>query len=408
MQNRLYFTTNNRVTNAYSILLALCAGVWTLTTLILIAAPAMQGVMTLLYVVVAAVWAIVTFFTAGKGLRLTAPAFVMMAICLLAYLFTIMYSQYQTSATFVVFVCEVILSLLMVQTDINARTFLLTSMLMPLIGLPYISSLFVYVAQEDSLGMGTSYAFMLPAVCTVVYLMKYFRYDKNIRKILILLLVGVNLVFMYLILSSGSRGVVLSLLFTVVAFYVFPFNEGHSGIRMKSWRSLLLLFIVLLAGNYFWEILDFFNATLKSVGITIYGIDRTVEFHKAGEVLSGRENIIEIAWEAFKQKPFWGHGVSTFPDYTNDTYPWIHNSIIQLLFDGGVVLFLLVIYPLVRSIRLWFKNCSFNDYIMVLSLFGASVPGSLFSHDLWNLPILWMFVGYSLKYYKNRKQSQIQ
>lgn len=402
MQNRLNFTTNNRVTNAYSILLALSAGVWTLTTLILIVAPAMQGVMTLLYVVVAAVWAIVTFFTAGKGLRLCTPAFVMMAICLLAYLFTIMYSQFRTSATFVVFVCEVILSFLMVQTDISARTFLLTSMLMPLIGLPYISSLFVYVAQEDSLGMGTSYAFMLPAVCTIVYLLKYFRYDKNIRKILILLLVGVNLVFMYFILSSGSRGVVLSLLFMAVAFYVFPFNEGHSGIRMKSWRSLLLLAIILLAGNYFWEVLDFFSATLKSVGITIYGLDRTIEFHKAGKVLTGRDIIIQLVWEAFIQKPFLGHGVSTFPDYTNDTYPWIHNSIIQLLFDGGVVLFLIVIYPLVRSIRHWFKTCSFNDYILVLVLFGASVPGSLFSHDLWSLPILWMFVGYSLKYYSRK------
>ena len=402
MQNRLKFTTNNHVTNAYSILLALSAGVWTLTTLILIAASAMQGVMTSLYVVVAAIWAIVTFFTAGKGLRLTAPAFVMMAICLLAYLFTIMYSQYHTSTTFVLFVCEVILSFLMVQTEISARTFLLTSMLMPLIGLPYISSLFVYVAQEDSLGMGTSYAFMLPAVCTIVYLMKYIRYDKNIKKFLILLLVGVNLVFMYLILSSGSRVVVLSLLFMAVAFYVFPFNEEHSGIRMKSWRSLLLLFIILLAGNFFWEILDFFNTALKSIGITIYGLDRTVEFYKAGEVLTGRENIIQIAWEAFLQKPFFGHGISTFPDYTNDTYPWIHNSVIQLLFDGGVVLFLLVIYPLVRSIRHWFKTCSFNDYILVLVLFGASVPGSLFSHDLWSLPILWMFVGYSLKYYSRK------
>lgn len=404
MQKQLKITanSNNHVSNAYSILLALSAGVWTLTTLLLIASPSLQGIMTYLYVVVATVWVMITFFSAGRGLKLSAPTFVLMAVCLLAFVFTIMYSSYKTSATFVVFFCEVILSFLMVQVQINVRTFLLTSMLMPLIGLPFIDTLFMYVAQEDSLGMGTSYAFMLPAVCTIVYLLKYIRYDRQFRKVFMWLIVAVNLLFMYLIFSSGSRGVVLSLIFTIVAIYFFPFDNERGGIRMKSWRSLLILLGAILIGIYFWNILDFFNTVLKTAGITIYGLDRTVEYHKAGDVLTGRDNIVEIAWSAFLQKPLLGHGVSTFPDFTNDVYPWIHNSVIQLLFDGGIVLFLLVIYPLFRSIKYWFRACSFDDYIMVLVLFSASVPGSLFSHDLWSLPILWMFIGFSLKYYKSK------
>ncbi|MBR1513105.1 MAG: O-antigen ligase family protein [Bacteroidales bacterium] len=404
MQKRLKITahSNNQVSNAYSILLALSAGVWTLTTLLLIASPSLHGIMTYLYIAVATAWVLVTFFSAGKGLKMSAPAFVMMVVCLIAYLFTVMYSQYKTSATFVVFFCEVILSFLMVQVKINARAFLLTSMLMPLIGLPFIDTLFLYVSQEDSLGMGTSYAFMLPAVCTIVYLLKYIRYDRRLQKMFMWLLVAVNMLFMYLILSSGSRGVVLSLIFTIVAIYIFPFDNERDGIRMKSWRSLLILLGAILIGIYFWNILDFFNTILKTVGITIYGLDRTVEFHKAGDVLTGRDNIVEIAWDAFLHEPLFGHGVSTFPDYTNDTYPWIHNSVIQLLFDGGLVLFLLVVYPLFRSIKYWFRTCTFDDYLMVLVLFSASVPGSLFSHDLWSLPILWMFVGFSLKYCKSK------
>ncbi len=400
MQNRLSIIKNTTLINAYSILLALGAGIWTLTTLLLIASPAMQGVMTYLYIAVAVAWLIVTLFSSGRGLRLSFSALVMMCVCLLAYLFTTIYSHYQTSSTFIVFFCEVILSLLMVQVKINTRTFLLTSMLMPLIGLPFIDSLFVYISQEDSLGMGTSYAFMLPAVCTIVYLLKYIRYDKRLIKFVILLIIVINLVFMYLILISGSRGVILSLIFTIVAIYIFPHDIQHCGIKMKSWRSLLMLLFALFIGIYFWEILEFFNTILKSIGYNFYGLERTVEFHKAGDVFTGRDSIVEIAWDAFLQKPIFGHGLSTFSDYTNDTYPWIHNSVIQLLFDGGVVLFLFVIFPLFRSMRYWFRYSSFDDYLIVLVLFAASVPGSLFSHDLWSLPILWMFVGYSLKYYK--------
>ena len=37
-----------------------------------------------------------------------------------------------------------------------------------------------------------------------------------------------------------------------------------------------------------------------------------------------------------------------------------------------------------------------NEYAMYMTLFFASVPGALFSQDLWAIPILWMFFGLSV------------
>ena len=67
----------------------------------------------------------------------------MLVVCASAYFLTIHFSVYRSSMTFLIFTCVTILALLFIQLEINTRTFLLTSMLIPIIGLPLLPKLFM-------------------------------------------------------------------------------------------------------------------------------------------------------------------------------------------------------------------------------------------------------------------------
>lgn len=397
MQNRAMLSSKTTfVTQLYSVILAQYAGVWTLTTLISIALPSLQNVMAILYLGLAAIWVVVTIITGGKYMKSSPLSWLLIIICTVSYILTINFSSYKTSIIFRTFTCEVLLALLFTQVNINAKTFLITSMIMPLMGLPYISTLVANVAQNEQLNMGTSYAFLLPAVSTIVYFQKYIWQDMGFKKFLMYVLVIVNLFYILVILFSGSRGVVLSIFLTVLFMYLIPYDDIKRGVRFKSARSVIFLIGAIIILNFFWEILEWISGR----GISFYALDRTIEYHKVGDAFTGRDNILEIAWAGIREHPFVGHGLATFSSYTNEMVPYIHNSIIQLLFDGGVVLLMSVIYPLFVSMKHWINRCSFNDYSLIITLFSASVPSSFFSHDVWGSPILWIYVGYSLLFYR--------
>ena len=403
MQNKTMLSNKTaKAVHLYSIILALYAGIWTITTMFLMVSPTFQNVMSSLYLGLAFIWVGLTLFTGGRYLRMSKAALMMLVVCASAYFLTIQFSVYRTSVTFLIFTCVTLLAILFIQVEINTRTFLLTSMIVPIIGLPYIPTLISLVGQEDELGMGTSYAFLLPAISTIVYFLKYLGQDTRFNKFLIFVLVAINLIYIILIISSGSRGVVLSIVLTILSLYLMPYDDSNQGVRIKKTRIVVFLIIAIIILNYFWDILEWLVSVLNGIGLSFYALDRTIEFHKVGNVLTGRDVIMEKAWTGICESPFLGHGIGTFSDYVNATIPYIHNSVYQLLFDGGIVLFLLVLYPLFVSIKHWVSKCSYRDYPLMVTLFGASVPGSLFSHDLWNLPILWMFIGYSLRFFKNK------
>ena len=391
----------------YSIILALYAGIWTITTMFLMVSPTFQNVMSSLYLGLAFIWIGVTLFTGGRYLMISKVVLMMLVVCASAYFLTVHFSVYRPSVTFLIFTCMTLLALLFIQVEINTRTFLLTSMLIPIIGLPYIPTLILLVGQGDALGMGSSYAFLLPAISTIIYFLKYIEQDKRLIKFSILALMTINLIYIILIISSGSRGVVLSIFLAILSIYLIPYDDSNQGIRIKKKRTILFLIIAIITLNYFWDILEWIISILNGMGVSFYALDRTIEYHKVGNVLTGRDAIIEQAWTGICERPFLGHGISTFSDYVNATTPYIHNSVYQLLFDGGLVLFLLILYPLFVSMKHWINKCSYSDYTLMVTLFGASVPGSLFSHDLWNLPILWMFIGYALRFFKKSSRNFI-
>lgn len=400
MQQRTYYMKRSIiVTSCYSILLSLFAGIWTLITILGFIAPALQDIMTILYIVVALIWGGLTTITIFKYFKMPLVVAFISLVLLLAYYFTVNFSSYSTTAEFKYYFCMVILPLIITQVRINAKVLLLTTMMIPLFGFPAIDSLMFIVSQEGDLGMGVSYAFMLPAIATIVYLFCFIKHDSLRMKCFVIFLSTVNFIFLFMIISYGSRGVVLSLIMEIFLLYLLPYSRIEHRIKRKRKLVIIGIVTVFLAFN-FWSILETLNTVLNDFGIYIYGISRSIEYHQMGDALTGRSYISEITWNAICKQPIYGHGIETFFAYSHYRIEYIHNSILQILFDGGLILFVLILFPLIRSIKNWMTKCSFNDFIMVITLFGASVPSSMFSHDLWHIPILWMFVGYTLRYYK--------
>ncbi len=127
----------------YSIILALYAGIWTITTMFFMVSQTFQTVMSSLYLGLAFIWIGVTLFTGGRYLMISKVVLMMLVVCASAYFLTIHFSVYRSSMTFLIFTCVTILALLFIQLEINTRTFLLTSMLIPIIGLPLLPKLFM-------------------------------------------------------------------------------------------------------------------------------------------------------------------------------------------------------------------------------------------------------------------------
>lgn len=91
----------------------------------------------------------------------------------------------------------------------------------------------------------------------------------------------------------------------------------------------------------------------------------------------------------FVKKPLFGHGIKSFEYYTGIVYP--HNFVYQMLFDIGIIGTLIIIVPLLSSVIKIFKRIGdYENSTVLIALICASVPGALFSGDLWLNPLLWL------------------
>lgn len=86
-----------------------------------------------------------------------------------------------------------------------------------------------------------------------------------------------------------------------------------------------------------------------------------------------------------------GHGISTFAANTGMAYP--HNFLLQLLYDGGFLLFCPVAIPLVWYAVGTLRRCNRSTWMLFLLLFCSAVIRALFSADLWKQELLWFSFG---------------
>lgn len=379
-----------------SFLLALFVDVQTLNLIVIAAQPSLAGIfMSAMYaIVVVGLFAIAIFVQRRSIFQLRSSHLGICLLCTLWYAFTSTFvaPPSVTALFFGVFTVSAFLIPGMLRIDM--RVFLLALIIMPSIGILYIDKIFISeILETGVVSMGTCYALLVPVLGNLVYLRFFYRKESVRMKIVMLIFAAINIYYLVQMAMFGSRGPVLCVLLLILNFIIIHIDDKGK-ISMRKGRSSIILVCLVLITLSFTAILQTLKDFFATFDISLNVVDKFLRLGESGDMSNGREAISSMTWEGIINSPLWGNGTAQFLNNTGEVYP--HNFILQFLYDGGIILTSTVLVPIVRTLIYKMRIVSENEYICLLFLFFASVPGALFSGDLWNAGTLWMFFGFVL------------
>lgn len=281
---------------------------------------------------------------------------------------------------------------------IDARFFLRAVMALPSFAIFRLNRVFSPVyGYSDAISMDVSYAFLIPIIASIVYITCYLKYDQHRTKRLMVFICAVNAVFFLQLFLHGSRGPLLSIVLVVLFLLVVKKRKYVPGISISNGKfSFLFLFLLLSLGGYvlfFQTIMELLSVT----GIESHAINKILQLSTEGDLTNGRSNLNILTINGIIEHPFLGNGLDRYHANTGMVYP--HNFILQILYDGGLLYFFVILTPIVMGIVRICKTCSTDEFAIMSFLFFSSVPGALFSNNLYANSLLWMFFGFSLSKY---------
>ena len=377
-----------------SILLALFADTKILNIIVLSAYPSLSGVfMTAMYVVV-----VVGLFYMGimrqqrsfAGLSLCHIS--ICALCVLWYVFTFAFiSPPSVSAPFFA-VFTVSAFLIPGVVKIDTKTFLLALLIFPSIGVPYVNRIILYdILEEGILSMGLCYALLVPVLANLAFLRFYFMKEEFRIKMVLLPFTIINVFYLVQMATFGSRGPMFCVILLLATCFLVEVKDSGE-IHFLKGRTFFFILFAIFVSFLFLPILHIMNEFLASWNISLNVIDKFLIKDEQGDMSNGRAFLIDIAVRAIADSPFLGYGVSQFERNTGNVYP--HNFVIQLMYDGGFVLTSSVLIPAIVALYRKIRTVRAEEFVCLLFLFFFSVPGSLFSGDLWQAYRLWLLFGF--------------
>lgn len=381
---------------AVSILLAIFASTKIINLIMSVALPSSTGsFMTLMYgTVVVGLFVIGLFFQKNSLRTLSSTHIGICVLCIAWYIFSsLLVGQPSVSIQFfaIFTVAAFIIPGIIV---IDVRIFLLAFLLFPSFGVFYFNQI-IYnsILEEGILSMGICYSMLAPVLANLVYIRYYYWNERKTVKILLLPFTAINVYYLIQMSMFGSRGPLLCVLLLLTSFAIFDVKEDLI-VYLRRGRTVLVVIGVLLIASSFVYILQLVNDFLLNHNLYVNAIDKILRLEDSGDISNGRDALSKIVWDGIWNSPFIGHGTSQFGKNTGIVYP--HNFIYQMLYDGGVILTLCVLIPIIKGLIHRFKYIRKEDFVCLLLLFFASVPGALFSGDLWQSSLLWMFFGFVL------------
>lgn len=275
---------------------------------------------------------------------------------------------------------------------IDVRILLKSVLIIPLFGLPVINKIFTFVSDwNEWISLGTSYNVIPPILAAITYLFLYYKFDNKFYRFIFVLVILGDSVYLIKLLLYGSRGPVLAIVGLVFLFFITIHVNNRLRINKSRISKLVLLsvctsFLVV----FLPQILD---AVFIKMGLShSHAIGKFIALSQENEVSNGRSSLFYMAFSGIVDSPFWGNGLDQFDNHHRGAdYP--HNSILQLLYDGGLLFFFIILLPLLSRYRARFKKCSYDEYAFMSFIFFAGIWGSFFTGDLWEIPLLWLAIG---------------
>lgn len=298
--------------------------------------------------------------------------------------------------SFAMFGMFVVLALLIPNIlTINARILIKSMMFYPFFAIFRLNQVFAsHNSWEEVISMDASYGFLVPIVATVGYLFLYFKEEKNLDRVITLALTVINAIYFYQILLYGSRGPIFCVILMILFMWVVRKNKSEVGIRLPQSRLMTSIVSIVVVVIFFFPFLGVIRHQTSSNNVEFHAIEKIYRLSSEGDITNGRDAISSIALRLFLDSPIYGHGLDRFEANTGIIYP--HNFILQILYDGGIILFFMLFVPVIIGAKKILEKCTKDEYAVFVVLLFGSVPGAMFSGDMWMLPMLWLFFGYSL------------
>ena len=332
---------------------------------------------------------------------------IIIELMILIYLvFTVQFIGEPLTPVSVILVFSLVSFLLPHFCEIDTRLFLKTMMLLSIPAVFRINDIFFkMIFAEDALSTGYSYSFMKPVVISIVYLRFYFKDERTAEKILTFIAFAINMVFAGFLVAFGSRAPVVAILLLLCGIYFIQENEKKNTVTIKKNRLLITIVSICLVLIFFIPILQYLQNILKADGISLNFIDKFLDMNDRDNITSDRDEIYKYTIQGIKEQPLFGYGIDQFFNNTGRAYP--HNFFLQMLYDCGCFIAALLFIPQIINFIKKIRFYKFDEFVLIMALFFASVPGALFSNDLWANNVLWVFFGFMFSKRLGRKTTKI-
>lgn len=252
-----------------------------------------------------------------------------------------------------------------------------------------IAELMVSANQRYEL-MTWSYA-VFPSVAVTIVHFWYCRFQKYRYFIFYI----PSLIMLIKFILNVNRGGLLSLV-SLMLFIVIKSTKQKGG-RLKTRRAITFVLSVgvLLFALFFEQIIVELYEYLSSIGYEITAIRKTYKLIITDNVTNNRNELYSYAWKGFLESPIFGHGIGAF---SINHGGWVHNLVLQLLYEGGILLSAVVLIPLVKNCIFVIRSTRITkyEYAMFILLFSTSIPKLLVSTELWNTQTFWMLCAFGV------------
>ena len=248
---------------------------------------------------------------------------------------------------------------------------------------------------HGGISMGVSYAFLVTITCAVLYIAIYWKKDSLNSKIIYTIFCGFNMVYFFEVLTYGSRGPAMSIIILIIALLFFRYNEESN--KLESKKIGLFVFLMLIAfviGFLGDSVFSILNEITQKFGVNIKILSKSSSLSQSNNVLNNRGALYELAISEFLKKPVLGHGFDMWDANTGLVYP--HNLFLHFMYDGGIWLLCLIVTPLIKCSKRILSYGNKNDIVCWFFLFVASIPGSMFSGDIWQKYTFWTFLAFCI------------
>ena len=241
----------------------------------------------------------------------------------------------------------------------------------------------------DSYDSGTlmSYSYVvLPLIIAIIIKITLLGVKKKKEWILILL----ALPYLYFIFTYSSRNIYLASLFCLIVCLVMK-KKVYVKVIILAIMMILMFVVFQNALNILYSI----QTELSKFDLSFKIIDKNIELIEREDITNGRDVIYKKALQGIKEAPILGRGIASFNE-TYGTYP--HNFILQMLYEGGIVLLLIFSVPILYAgyVMIFGKNISRQNEFLLVFLFCNAIIRLLISFEYWRELYFWMLITLSL------------